>query len=173
MTGRNQVNANDPTASEKADELIAEAEWYEWAFDSKLRGVAHEYDGRPHLVDNVLEEGADNAAMAILAIAMTEELSLWSLSTLRDIYDGLNSAPARGGFRIKVQLRGKGRSKQSFKQMQRLQEADKSFETIIKHFVDKGFKKEAVVAGLLQRNKTSRAGAFRRLARAKKNRRSQ
>lgn len=172
MTGKNQVNANDPKASEKAEERIVEAEWYEQFFDSKLRGVGHEHEGRPHLTENVLEEGADRAAMAILAVALTEDLSVWSLSTLRDIYDALNSNPTRGQFMLTIQRRSKGRPKPSFEEAMSLQEADRNIERLATYLVDDGVKKEAVVSALIGRRKMSRAGVFRRLARAQRNRKS-
>lgn len=173
MTGKNEVNATDPTASEKAEQRIVEAEWYEQFFDSKLRDVAHEHEGRPHLEKNVLEEGADAAAMAILAVALTEDLSAWSLSTLRDIYDALNSNPIRGQFKLTVQRRSKGRSKPSFEEAIRLREADSSIETLVTYLVERGIKKEAVVSHLMHQRRISRAGVFRRLARSPKKGKSQ
>jgi hypothetical protein len=146
-----------------------EKELYERAFSGTEDFFAVDLEGEPIVSESVLEQGPRMASMALLAIALREELSEASKSAIRHLYDALNPDAERGEFILTLSQRRPGRKPPTYGAQVRQNLTDAMTAALVR-FAEKKFgKKEAAVAYAAELRKVSRAEIFRSLARAKRN----
>jgi hypothetical protein len=143
-----------------------EAQLYEKAFEGETHLVSLDLLGKSIVCDNVLDGGAEVAAVAIMAIALTENLSLESRATLRQIYDALNPDAGRGQHRLTLKHRKRGKKPQSIEEQHRERLNDNVTATLVRIATNKFGKKEAAVHFVATLQNVSRASIFRALARS-------
>lgn len=145
-----------------------EEELYRRAFNDPHGTFPLDLLGDPIASDSVFEGGAQLAAMALLGVALTENLSDASLATIRQIYDALNPDAERGEYIAKVRQRQPGRSRPSVKAELRQQLDDATTAKLVE-FAERRFgKKEAAISYIAELKGVSRANIFRALARHRK-----
>lgn len=142
-----------------------EQELYDRAFAERQDDFPLGLQGEPIACESIFEEGQRMAAMALLGVALTEDLSSASLGVIQSFYDAINPDVERGDFILRLGARRPGAKPKSLKAKMR-EEIDDAVTAKLVFFAEERFgKKEAAVAYLAQLKGVSRASIFRQLAR--------
>ena len=123
-------------------------------------GKAFEFD-HP---SSILEEGAANAARALMGIALGGKLEPIDVAILRDFYDALKG---RGGFRLKLMQARRGRLRTG-EELLKQANADKNMLRLVGLLTKKLGKREAAVNAASHALKVSRATIFNQMRRAQR-----
>ena len=143
----------------------SEAELYAIAFEGAGDYFPVAPDGQPLTCDDVFDTGESGAALAILAIALTETLSPASRTTLMHFYHAL--APIEGRSRYKLVAKQVHRGRKQKTEIDEWREAidDSLINRMVELIEEKVGKREAAVAEVAAQRNISRAAVFRSLAR--------
>lgn len=145
-----------------------EQELYDRAFAERGEDFPLGLQGEPIACESIFEEGQKRAAMALLGLALTENLSSANLGIIQAFYDAINPDVQRGEFVLRLGARRPGAKPKSFKAQLREKMDDAITATLVELAERKFGKKEAAVAYVADLKRVSRASIFRQMARNEK-----